>query len=381
MKKEPVKLLLIDDDKEEYNLVRKYLKGAHSGPYEIEWVSTFEKAIDTIASSQFDLCLLDYNLGERTGMELLQEIKVHKIGLPVVLLTGQANFDLDVDAMEKGVSDFLEKGSLTPVLLERTIRYAMENHRARTELQMMNEELEARVLERTNELSRSNQMLEQFANIVANDLQRPLRILHEHIEETLAREAETQARDYEVASRVLNPVLHATKNLTLMVQIVLEFSQADGHGDQFADVDLFDVVNEVRAEHSDACVRLSAKVDIDPLPNVWGDRQLLKGLIENLLHNALVYRSSDPPHVHVSAERQNDLLLVAVRDNGIGISAEDAEDIFLMFSGATSDDDYEGTGLGLALCRKISQFHGGRIWVDSEPGQGSTFYVALPTQR
>ncbi len=181
MKSHSIRVLVVDDDEEEYIVVDKYLRRAVTATYSVDWVSSFEKALETVAADVHDICLLDYQLGEHTGLELLREMRGRGYQRPVILLTGHGNVEVDMQAMELGAFDYIEKTNLTPALIERSIRYAIENYRVREALREANEELESRVRERTAELHRSNLELEQFAEIVARDLQQPLRMLAEHV--------------------------------------------------------------------------------------------------------------------------------------------------------------------------------------------------------
>ena len=147
MESRNLQILLVDDDEDQFQIVRKYLKRAQSATYEITWAETCGKALEAISALEFDLCLLDYQLGERTGLELLEDMRGRGFDAPVILLTGRASFQLDIDAMARGVSDFLDKGALTPVLLERSLRYTIENHRIRAELEQVNKKLESSLRE------------------------------------------------------------------------------------------------------------------------------------------------------------------------------------------------------------------------------------------
>ncbi len=380
METSEVKIILIDDDEEQYTIVRKYLKRFRSGRYKIEWAPTFESAMEAIKSSPFDLCLLDYDLGERTGLELLDEMRSYGAKFPVVFLTGRGSFDMDVDAMGKGVSDFIEKNDMTAVMLERSIRYAIENHRIRSELKNMNEVLEERVRERTAELNRSNRELEQFANMVAHDLQEPLCALNALIKRTEASHDETEGGDGHTAHRLLDPVLHATRNLELLVQSVLDYSRSESESKRFELVDLTDVLKEVCDDLDEKINQVGAEIEAGPLPKIMGDRKQLRGVFENLLDNALRLRGDQRPKIQVTAKQQENQWLFSVRDNGIGIEEEDMDEIFLLFARGEGDSEQQSVGIGLAICRKIVLYHGGKIWVDSEPGEGSTFYFTLPAE-
>ena len=301
--------------------------------------------------------------------------------LPVILLTGRGSIELDLEAMEMGAFDFLEKADLTPVLLERSIRYAIENHRVRAALRKANEELEERVRQRTAELNRSNQALEQFADLVARDLQQPLQAITRQIRDMKTRKAgREKEQSLYLAYRFLDPVLHAARNMELLVQSVLDYSRVGKVARPFDDVDLGELVREVCDDLDSTISQTGAEVIVEDMPVLKADRMLMKGLFENLLDNAIKFRGDEPPQIRIWSERKEGSWLCAVKDNGIGIPDEDIDDVFLMFNRGSRDTEYPGIGIGLAMCRKIAQYHRGRIWADSKLGEGSTFYLALPAE-
>jgi light-regulated signal transduction histidine kinase (bacteriophytochrome) len=119
-------------------------------------------------------------------------------------------------------------------------------------------------------------------------------------------------------------------------------------------------------------------ITYDPLPNIMGDEKLLVYLFQNLIGNAIKYRSQETPQIHISAIKQKDHFLLSVKDNGIGIDSEHLNRIFTIFQRLHGNEEYEGTGIGLAIAQKIVHLHGGRIWAESELGKGSTFYFTIP---
>jgi len=225
MKSQTIRVLVVDDDEDEYIVVDKYLRRAVTETYSVDWVSSFEKALEFVAKDVHEICLLDYQLGEHTGIELLREMRARGYRRPVILLTGHGNVEVDMQAMELGAFDYIEKAHLTPALIERSIRYAIENYRVRAALREANEELENRVRERTAELHRSNLELEQFAEIVARDLQQPLRMLADHvgiIEPELAGADPRKMLDSLTGS--MDCVFLEVRNMELLVQLVLDYS-------------------------------------------------------------------------------------------------------------------------------------------------------------
>ena len=376
-----IKVLLVDDDEEEYLLARRHLSKARSGPFTVTWASTFDDALRELRGAEHDICLLDYELGEHTGIELLTEMRAQQHDLPVILLTGHGSLEIDLTAMELGAFDYMEKKDITPSLLERSIRYTVTAHRARAALRKSNEDLERRVQERTAELNRSNQELEQFAEMVASDLREPLANLVRRIE---AREKADAAKASDAGSAAIQRergfVLHAIRNMELLMETVLDYAQAGRGARTLGLVDLNAAFNDARTDLAGAIAESHAQIEIEPLPTVRGDHGLIRGLFRNLIDNGIKFCGSGPPHIRVWSESKGDAWLIAIADNGVGIEPERISDLFVMFQGEGQDSPGAGVGIGLAICRKIIQYYGGRIWVDSEPGAGSTFYVAFPAR-
>jgi len=379
MEKPKIEVLLVDDDEEEFALAKRFLAKSHAASFNVRWTPTVEEALAAMDGAAYDACLLDYQLGEQTGISLLEHMRHWGLDLPVILLTGKGSLELDLKAMDLGAFDYLEKGDLTPALLERSIRYAIENHRARAALQKANEALEQRVRERTAELDRSNRDLEQFANLVARDLQQPLEAIAREIEAIRARGQEGAGKpNWEVIYGLLDTVFLAVKNMGLFVQSVLDFSRVGKGAESFERVDLNAVANQVCAALQSVSDAAGATIETGPLPSVLGNRRLLQGLFVNLIDNAIKFRGKEPPRIQISSERKGDAWLCAVKDNGIGVPEEEIDEIFLMFTKGAAVTAYPGIGIGLAMCRKIIQCHGGKIWVDANPDGGSVFYLTLP---
>ena len=381
MQPTPVHVLMVDDDEEEFIVVSKYLKKALTAPYIVEWVSTFEEALQAVAGRRHEVCLLDYQLGEHTGIELLGEMRDRGHNVPVILLTGHGNVEIDLQAMELGAFDYLEKTELTPRLLERSIRYAVENFRVREALREANEELERRVQERTAELNRSNIELEQFAEVVARDLQEPLAVLARYIAGLDVRTpVEPMPESLERSGASLETVFLAIRNMELLVRIVLDYSRTRRQRAPFETVDLGEIAREVECELAHQIHKAGATFEVGKLPAVRGDRRLLKGLLENVFDNALKYPGDAPLAITVSSMRRGDAWVCLVQDTGRGVSEEDADEVFLMFARGSKTPSAPGVGIGLALCRKIVEYHGGRIWIDSGMDGGTKLFFTLPAE-
>ncbi len=250
-----------------------------------------------------------------------------------------------------------------------------ERDQAAAELQLLNEVLEQRVLDRTRELQRSNEELEQFAYVASHDLQEPLRMVASYTQ--LLAQRCRQFLDKEGEEFVHHAVNGATR-MQQLIHDLLEFSRVGTRGQPFEPTDANEVLRGVLENLSVTLQETRAAVLFDSLPLVHADPSQLIRLFQNLLGNAIKFRGDRPPEIHITAERENGFWKFAVADNGIGIEPRYFERIFVIFQRLHRPGKYPGTGIGLAICKKIVERHGGRIWVESTPGVGTTFYFTLP---
>ena len=224
-------------------------------------------------------------------------------------------------------------------------------------------------------LEESNERLEQFAYAASHDLQEPLRMVTSYLQLIDRRYGEALDED---GSEFIEYAVDGAERMRAMIDGLLEYSRVDTRGDPFEPVDLalvFEAVCEdlqVRIEESDA------EITADSLPHVIGDVSQLRQLFQNLLNNAIEYSDDEPPRVHITAERDGGHWLISVHDEGVGIDPNEQERIFEVFQRLHTYEEHPGTGIGLALCRRIVERHGGEIRVDSETGEGSTFSITLP---
>jgi two-component system, chemotaxis family, sensor kinase Cph1 len=220
--------------------------------------------------------------------------------------------------------------------------------------------------------------LEQMVYVVAHDLQQPLNVVGRFLDLIAQRDGE---RLSEAGREYLEHATSASSNLQRMVDAVLRYARVDTSDQQFEAVDLnrtFDkAVTLLEQEIQDG----GAQITRDDLPAVMADEAQMVQLFHNLLGNAVKFRGERAPVVHVAAEERPQEWVLSLQDNGIGIDSGASERIFQMFQRLHTDVEYPGTGIGLAVCKRIVSHHGGRIWVESTPGEGATFFVALPKRN
>jgi len=228
------------------------------------------------------------------------------------------------------------------------------------------------------ELARSNTELEQFAYIASHDLREPLRMVTSYLQ-LLQRRYKGQLNTD--ADEFIEFAVDGATRMRALINDLLTYSRVSTRAKPFEPTDCCAVLDHTLANLKIAIKENDAVVTCDDLPTVMADKVQLTQVFQNLVGNGIKFRSDRPPKVHVGVERNDGEWLFSVRDNGIGIDPQYFERIFLVFQRLHGRSEYPGTGIGLAVCRKVVERHGGRMWVESEPGQGSTFYFTIPGGR
>jgi PAS domain S-box-containing protein len=250
------------------------------------------------------------------------------------------------------------------------------------ELQKARDELEVRVNERTEELAGANQVLErsnielqQFAYIASHDLQSPLRSISGFVQ---LLKSEYEGKLDKQADDWIRRTVQAIGQMQTMIRDVLAYSRVDSRSRPFAPTAFLDIFNDAVALLESSIHDAGAEVACGELPVVMGDRSQLVQLMQNLIGNGLKYHGDKTPNVHVSSKRDGNEWTFSVRDNGIGIDPKYYDRVFEIFKRLHDQTEYPGTGIGLAVCRRVVTRHGGRIWLESEAGHGSVFHFTLP---
>ncbi len=225
------------------------------------------------------------------------------------------------------------------------------------------------------EIRQSNEELERFAYVASHDLQEPLRMVSSYTQLLAKRYA---GRLDEDADDFIGFAVDGANRMHRLINDLLEYSRVGTRGRELEPTDAEEVLKTVLADLQVAIEESGARITHDPLPTVMADPTQLRQLLQNLIGNALKYRGERPPQIHVGCQANGgDEWTISVRDNGIGIDPEHFDRIFQIFQRLHRRNEYSGTGIGLAVCKKIVERHGGRIWVESEPGRGSTFLFTI----
>ncbi|MBN2296312.1 MAG: response regulator [Pirellulales bacterium] len=400
----PVSVLLIDADHENAERVERMLSVARGamevrgGLFSVTRVDGISAAIDQVETELFGAVLLNLNVPKCRGTdslqpnihgrETLEHIRKLAATLPVIVLTDVDDEGLALAAIQAGAQDWLPKQDLGRNLLTRTIRHAIERKRAEVKLLRHTREVEAargrieqqaaEIHARVEQLDKMNRDLDDFTYIASHDLKEPLRGIAAYCQMLIEDYHDRLDGD---GQRRLAALENLCGRLERLIDNLLTYCRVGRVQTPEAKVDLNEIVLEQLETFRAATYERDVVISVAKnLPTVKGDSPLIGMVVGNLISNALKYNNSDQPRVRIGVTKGKDPAFF-VKDNGIGIEQKYHEDIFALFRRLHTRKEYEGTGAGLTIVRKIVESHGGRIWLESKPGEGSTFFVSLPTAR
>ena len=376
----PVRVLLIDDDRDDFLLTRDLFGEMPAGRYRLDWVADYDSGLAAIREGKHDVYLLDFRLGEKTGLDLLAEARKLAVAGPVILLTGQSVWEVDVAAMHHGAADFLEKGRLDAIILDRSIRYALQQRRYEIDL-------ERQVAARTEELAKANEALkdadrrkDEFLATLAHELRNPLAPIRNALE--IMRVADGNAAAVEQARDIIE---RQVGQMVRLINDLLDVSRIT-RGKLVLSTEPVSIseVMEAAVETSRPLLEVAQLVFQHTISDdgltVVGDRLRLSQVFANLLNNAAKYTEPGGT-VMLTADRDGGHAVIRVRDTGVGIPPDVLPHVFELFTQVDRNLNRSqgGLGIGLALVQQIITLHGGNVSVHSDGvGKGSEFVVRLP---
>jgi signal transduction histidine kinase len=366
---EKIKLraLLVEDNSADAELVVRELR---RGGFEVvsEEVQTVEHFRRQVRKNPPDVVLADYNLGSWRGMETLDIMREEGMEAPLILVSGALGDVTAVECIKQGATDYVLKGSLAR--LPVSVRRALEEKRLREE----RKQAMAALATKAEALEITNQELEQFAYVASHDLQEPLRMVASYTQLLADR---YRGKLDEQADKYIGYAVEGATRMQALIRDLLAFSRAGRAGTEMQNTDCNAVVEGALKNLQAAVSESGALVIHGKLPEVWGNEAQLQQVFQNLIGNAIKFRASEAPLIQIEVEQHVREWWFSVSDNGIGIATEYANEVFIIFKRLHTRTEYAGNGIGLSICKKIVEQHGGKIWLEPHEGAGTTFKFTL----
>jgi len=280
--------------------------------------------------------------------------------------------------VQRGAQDFVAKVEVSGNNLTRAIRYAIEREKLEQEFRKLNDELERRIQDRTAQLEAANRDLEAFSSSVSHDLRAPLTRIH-GFASILLEKCETQLD--EAGQKYIHKIKDSALRMSALIDDLLILARVSRQGLQFHHVSLSALIDEVLREFETDTRERQIEWRIAPLPQVECDRGLMRQALINLISNAVKYtRQQKRPVIEIGQITLDEQRTFFIRDNGVGFDMEQLHKLFAPFQRLHAEQEFEGTGVGLATVERIVQKHGGRIWAESHPASGATFYFTVGSE-
>ncbi len=391
MRTTPLRILLIDDSEADRAAMRRALESA-----ECEWI--IDEAVDGASGiaayrrADYDCVLLDFLLPDSNGLKILRRMVEHsdELSAPVVMMTAHGDEQVAVDAMKAGALNYVIKGPAAFERIAHTIRGAAREWRhieARREAEAtsraLNVELERRVSQRTQELATTVEELEAFCYAVSHDLRAPLRAV-DGFAEILSEHLGADNGGGPEARECIHRVQDATSRMSTMIDGLLGISRLRRAEMAFEPVDLADLARRIVEDFRSTDKARHVEVDTGSIPPTRGDPGLLSVVLQNLIENAWKFTTNaEQARIEIGHTGGGDPTetVYYVRDNGRGFDPSQSDRLFAAFQRLENATGIDGSGIGLAMAKRAVSLHGGRIWADSAPNEGTTFYFTLPCRN
>jgi hypothetical protein len=348
--------LIADDNEDDREIIQRALRGI-TPPISCQEASSVKGAVSACQKSNFDCVILDYSFPGEDGLKGLAILHEQYPNLPIVMVTGQGDEMIAREAMLRGAVDYMPKARITGSSVKRIIENAMEKAGLR------------------RQIAEQQDAISSFNRVLAHDLKVPLSAVTGFTQ--ILRRGLEQG-DTKAAAALCSRIERASHRMGALIDALHAYAKPETTV-RMEPISMSQVMDDTAANLDQIIRERGARVTWGSLPIVTGNAPMLINLLQNLIANAIKFCEAETPAVHVSATPQNgEGWLFAVKDNGIGIPEDAQAKIFEAFTRLDHAGKYEGTGLGLATCRKIVERHQGRIWCESQPGEGTTMLFTLP---
>lgn len=373
-------VLLVEDNPGDARLIKESLSDVSGNPFDLETADRLATALRRLSAGGIDAVLLDLALPDSKGSDTFNKAKAQAPTVPIIVLTGLGDEALALKMVQEGAQDYVTKIDLKGSVLSRAIRYAIEREKSDQQIRRFNEELEERVRERTAELQAINEELEAFSASVSHDLRGPLHVISGYsvmLEESYGERLDAQGRKY------LQRIHSSVQQMANIIGDLLKLSRLGRQQLKLQNTDLNEIVRLILSDCEPSIQGRKIEWRIGDLPEVECDRGLIKQAFTNLISNAVKYtRLREAAVIEIcQTEEMDGDCVITVRDNGAGFDMKYADKLFGAFQRLHREDEFEGTGIGLATVRRIIQRHGGRIWAEGEVEKGAAFHFTLGPRK
>lgn len=363
-----LRVLHVEDNQLDAELVARALR---QGGFDVS-VAVVQDEIDftqQLRASPPEVILADYNLPHWKGMEALEVLRREDLDVPLILVSGALGDMTAVECIKRGATDYVLKDGLAR--LPEAIRRALQEKELRRLRRQVDEDLARKV----DELARSNADLEQFAYVASHDLQEPLRMVANYTQ-LLAERYRGKLDDQ--ADKYIHYAVDGAKRMQTLIQDLLAYSRVGRPEIELKTTQCDDIVSSAVNNLRAAVAESGAVVTFSSLPIVMANSSQLQQVFQNLIGNAIKFRGANTPEIQVAAEEKQGAWVFSVSDNGIGIPPEHVGAVFTVFKRLHTRQEYPGNGIGLSICKRVIERHGGRISVTSNANGGSTFVFTIP---
>lgn len=360
-------ILILEDSHDDLALYKRRLLAIKGTTFNITETYCAEEAKEKASNQNFDCYIVDYNLPGENGLDFVRHLWEQKeqdhSDAAIVVITGCGSEAIVAEAFRLGVHEYITKSNVLDGLFERPIFSAIERATLTSQIKSFQEKLQ-----------QSNRDLSNFSHTAAHDLKAPLRRILSYCE---ILQEDAAMRINQEDKEILKRMEINARRMQNLVENLLSYSLIKYEKEEKEVVDLNILMQDVLEDMGHDIQETNTKIEISNLPTLPVYSMRIRQLFNNLISNAIKYKSQKTPHIIIKAEIEGDYAKFSVEDNGQGIPENRHAYIFEDFRRLYSDEQVEGTGLGLSICNKIVERHNGKIWVESKKGEGATFYFTI----